>query len=190
MISPDTPAYLLLSQRLRDGERLLWYGRPLQGLRLHSSDVTMIPFSLLWSGFAFFWEYSVIHSSASLLFRLWGVPFVLTGIYMLVGRFFYDAYRRARTWYGLSDRRAIIVSQVWGINEKSVNPGAVEQIEVDRQANGIGSIYFGTRPPLFRPRGSKAVDPPAFELIENVEQVYRLILKNDFKELLIKGPNT
>ena len=111
----------------------------------------MIPFSLLWSGFAFFWEYSVIHSSASLLFRLWGVPFVLTEIYMLVGRFFYDAYRRARTWYGLSDRRAIIVSQVWGINEKSVNPGAVEQIEVDRQANGIGSIYFGTRPPLFRP---------------------------------------
>jgi hypothetical protein len=129
---------------------------------------------------AFVWEYFVIHLGAPLFFRLWGVPFVLVGIYMLAGRFFYDAYRRARTWYGISDRRAIIVSQVWSINEKSINPGAVEQIEVDRQANGIGSIYFGKRPPLFRSRRSTAPDPPAFELIENVEQVYGLLVRSDF----------
>jgi hypothetical protein len=50
----------IVQRELRSDEQLIWSGRPGRGLRLRSSDALMIPFSLLWGGFAIFWEYSVL----------------------------------------------------------------------------------------------------------------------------------
>jgi len=74
------------------------------------ADLLIVPFSLIWCGFAFFWEAEVIKMKAPLLMRLWGIPFVLVGLFFVFGRFLYNARRRERTFYGLTDRRAIIIS--------------------------------------------------------------------------------
>jgi hypothetical protein len=47
----------ILSAELGRSEKLLWSGRPRQGVFLTSRDASMIPFSLMWGGFSFFWEY-------------------------------------------------------------------------------------------------------------------------------------
>jgi hypothetical protein len=100
-----------IARELDREERLLWSGMPRQGLVLHSSDIFLIPFSLLWAGFAFFWEAMVISSPPpggglfALIPALFGLPFVIVGIYILFGRFWVDARNRARTYYGVSHLR-------------------------------------------------------------------------------------
>src|ERR1043165_109328 len=83
---------------LQPGEQLLWTGRPKGGVLFRKSDIFVIPFSILWGGFAIFWE--IMAASGPFFFWLWGIPFVIVGLYLMIGRFFYDAKKREATVYG------------------------------------------------------------------------------------------
>ncbi len=97
-----------LEPYLRPGEQLLWAGRPDPAVHLTPADVFVIPFSLLWGGFALFWTYSAAAGGAPLPFVLFGVPFVALGLYMLVGRFVYKAQRKRATAYGVTTERVLV----------------------------------------------------------------------------------
>jgi hypothetical protein len=53
----------LLNQEINSDEIIIWTGSPVQGLMLKASDTLMIPFSLMWGGFAIFWEASVFSAN-------------------------------------------------------------------------------------------------------------------------------
>jgi hypothetical protein len=127
------------------GERLLWSGMPRQGLMLRQNDRVMIPFSLVWAGFVVFWESSVIIEHAPLWFAAWGIPFVCAGIYVVFGRFFYDAWRRAGTAYGLTTERVLISTRGFntGASVTSFDLASLPTMSLTEQANGRGSIAFG-----------------------------------------------
>ena len=172
-----------LRRELGRGERLLWSGSPDQGVRLRPTDVVAIPFSLLWGGFAFFWEYSVLTKGAPFFFGLWGIPFVLVGLYMIIGRFFADAYVRSRTEYGVTDQRVIIVSGLFNRDVKSLSLVSMSDITLSERSNRKGSIQFGPSPAGASmmmgtpwPGAGKRV-PPTFDLICNARDVYDLIIK-------------
>ncbi len=55
----------LISGRLLGGERVAWSGRPVQGILFTARDIFLIPFSLIWCGFAVFWEASVLAMSGA-----------------------------------------------------------------------------------------------------------------------------
>lgn len=169
-----------IKNELGASEQLLWHGRPKPGLRLRVSDIILIPFSLMWGGFAIFWEFTVFTSGAPFFFMLFGIPFVVLGIYLIIGRFFVDAKQRSRTWYGLTNERVIIVSGVLSKSVKSLNIDTLSDVTLTEKAGGEGSIAFGV--PLMwatwisgsssRMRNNII---PTFEFIENARPVYELI---------------
>jgi len=97
-----------LQTQLRPDERLLWSGVPDPRVWLTPADGFLIPFSILWTAFAFFWELNAVNSGGPAFMVLWGIPFVAMGVYFVAGRFVYKRYRKQRTAYGITTQRAII----------------------------------------------------------------------------------
>jgi hypothetical protein len=52
----------VISHELNSKERLLWSAQPPSGVRLRPADAFFIPFSLIWCGFAIFWEASAVRT--------------------------------------------------------------------------------------------------------------------------------
>ena len=93
------------------GEKVLWVGRPDTGKVFAAEDRVLIPFSLLWGGFAIFWEATVIAMGAPVFFVLFGLPFVAVGLYLIFGRFVQRRLVKLRTWYAVTDRRVLVLQR-------------------------------------------------------------------------------
>lgn len=167
-------AEAVIRSKLDEGEQLLWSGRPRQGLLLQPADAALIPFSLLWGGFAFVWEYEVVSTHRFWVLQLWGIPFVLVGLYLVVGRFFADAYVRGQTLYGLTDKRVIIAR---GSTVRSIPLSDLTGVALAARAGKSGTIVLG--PPgypgpnsLNAYMGSARVQYPMFQMIPDAQAVY------------------
>ncbi|HEY3854676.1 MAG TPA: PH domain-containing protein [Verrucomicrobiae bacterium] len=179
-------AELVLNPRLDPGEHLLWIGKPRSGIRTRSQDVFLIPFSLMWGGFAIFWEFMAITGTQKMRHpspfapSIFGVPFVLIGLYLIVGRFFVDAKMRARTFYGVTNERVIIISGLFSQQVKSLQLRTISDVSLTEKSDGSGTITFGPTPfgNFFGsgswPGGNRNA-PPSFDMIEHAKEVYETI---------------
>ena len=168
----------IVKQELDSREQLLWAGQPRKGLTLRLSDALMIPFSLLWGGFAIFWEYSVIHSSAEWFGIIWGIPFVSVGLYMIFGRFFFDSWKRDKTYYGVTDQRIIIVSNLFGRKLKSLNIRTLQDITLEQKSDESGTITFNSlenEKHWWNRSRRGGPELPSFEMIQEATKVYEII---------------
>jgi hypothetical protein len=174
-----------IEQELSPGERLVWSGQPRGGIQLRAVDWFAIPFSIFWCGFAIFWETMALTATAKtpgpvgIAFPLFGVPFVLIGLYLLLGRFFVDARVRGRTWYGVTNERVIIVSGLFYRRTKSLNLPTLSDLSLSERSDGSGTITFGPSLP-FGARfggmpGAGQYGPPTFDTIDDAKNVDGLI---------------
>ncbi|TCD10775.1 hypothetical protein EZ449_07760 [Pedobacter frigidisoli] len=162
-------------------EQIIWTGKPKTGIILRGSDAFLIPFSILWGGFAVFWESTVIASGGPFFFKLWGIPFVLAGLYITIGRFFVDAKKRSNTVYGITSDRIIIKSGIFSREIKSLNIRTLSDITINQKPDNTGTITLG--PVDFRSSMMQGVEwpgvkqTPQLEFIENVKSVYDKIIE-------------
>jgi Bacterial PH domain len=169
-----------LKPNLSTDEKLIWAGKPKTGILFRTSDAFLIPFSLLWAGFAVFWETSVITTNAPFFFKLWGIPFVLMGLYITIGRFFIDAKKRANTIYGITSDRIIIKTGIFHREIKSLNIKTLTDITINQKSDNSGTITLG--PTDFRNTMMQGIEwpgakrPACLELIEDVKNVYDQII--------------
>jgi hypothetical protein len=140
----------------------------------------MIPFSLLWGGFAIFWTIGA--TSAAGAFGLFGIPFMCVGIYFMIGRFFSDASARSRTVYGVTNRRLVIIRTGRRRSQQSVDYANIGSLGLKEQSNGRATITFGPgvgspmgfQPPANWPTGNQ-VRQPQFDSIDDGRRVYEMI---------------
>jgi hypothetical protein len=179
----DADAQASLQRDLGAGETLLWVGRPPRGIVFEKTDLFMIPFSIFWGGFSFFWEANVLRSGAPFVMALFGLPFVAIGIYITVGRFLHDAWKRRRTVYGITNERILIAQQ--GGTTLSLDLRGVDVAIVEDHADGTGTITFGD--PAMRRRQPK---PPKLSHIPGAHDVHQLIReqRNALERLRLAGP--
>ncbi|MBO3750357.1 hypothetical protein J5X84_30110 [Streptosporangiaceae bacterium NEAU-GS5] len=127
-------------------EQILWTGQPTRYPVFDAGDVFLVPFTLIWCGFAIFWESSVIAGGAGSLFVVWGIPFVLVGLYMAVGRLVVRRLNLRSAHYYLTDQRVVITT---GFPTKRTLSEWVAHLPppvLKTRPDGSGSIAFGSFP--------------------------------------------
>lgn len=171
-----------LQEYLAIQEKLVWSAQPKQGVVFRLTDIFLIPFSLLWCGFAIFWLITAVQSGAPFFFSLFGIPFVVIGLIFVFGRFIIDAKQRKHTIYGLTNERIIIKSGILKKSIKSLNVRTLSDIECDEKRDGSGTITIGAKHPMMTMwngmnwwPGVKTV--PALDMIPDVRQVYNKIVE-------------
>ena len=117
----------------------------------------------------------------AIVFPLFGVPFVLVGLYLVFGRFIVDARIRERTVYGITNERIIIVNGLFGRRTKSLNLRTLSDVSLTERSDGSGTITFGPTYPFGQwfasgswP-GAGPYAPPAFDMIDRAKEIYDLI---------------
>jgi len=145
----DLEAQNRLARELEPGERVLWNGRPNHRRWLYPQDAVLAPFSLAFGGFSILWEASVLSSQSGhgkLQAALWGVPFVVIGLYLMAGRLFARRWLRKRTLYAATEARALSIEPSWTGGERvtSVWFSAFPPVDEQLARNGRGTIWIGS----------------------------------------------
>lgn len=182
-----------IQAELVPGESILWSGQPRQGFMLREIDLVLIPVSLLmgWGSFQLMTLLIMgeIHQIHIVVVIFW----VLT-LYMLFFRFFVDMEIRRRTCYAITNRRIIILKDMFNQRITSVELTGLTEIYFRIYWHGWGTINFGESPSLLYPwlnfvSPKYAQNPygaPKFDTVADAEKLCRLIshLTNDTVKLI------
>ncbi|MGH2558707.1 MAG: hypothetical protein ACRDJH_06555 [Thermomicrobiales bacterium] len=158
------------------GERLLWCGRPRGGIHFKREDIFLTLFFLVWTGFSLTAVISFVSRREGVIV----VPalFALVGLYMLVGRYPVDAWRRSTTAYGLTNRRAIIVHGLFGPDVRSLPLHTLAEITLRERCDRSGTITCLGNTPAWHRTNNQGMPKKGslFRMIVDARHVHDLLL--------------
>ncbi len=163
----------LVRAQLTLGETLLWSGRPRQGIIVKMRDVVIIPFLLFGGIFAWMFIKSTDFNDDWMRFVFGGV-WISYAVFVLFGRFLIDRYLRSKTYYGLTNERAIVVSGFFSRSVSSVSLKYLLDLSIDENKDGTGCLRFGPRPANggFFSTNREDTEYQEFREIPDVRKVY------------------
>lgn len=95
---------------LAPSEVILWQGRPDGALAIDPRNLPQAAFGVLFAGFALFWM--VMAAQAGGLFWAFGLIHLGVGLAVIAHALVWPVYRRRRTWYTLTNLRAIVATDL------------------------------------------------------------------------------
>jgi hypothetical protein len=173
----------IASLQLTASERLLWSGKPRPGIRFSPRDLFAILVGLAWCGLIGSWEWRAVSDRAPLMVLLYGVPFIAIGLHLVAGRFLAEALQRKETFYAVTTERIIIETNFIFRGTKFLSLRTLGEITISERSDRSGSIMLG---PVGYPssgNGTVLYYPPKIDSIEEVKEVYELILATQKKVL-------
>lgn len=160
---------------LTPGETVLWKGRPQKGHLITAQDALMIPFSLFWCSFAFFWTFAALQSGAPFPFALFGLPFIAVGLYLVFGRFIHTSWLRKRTYYVITNLKII---RLRGQKVDMLDLATLPPLQINAFRDGSGTISFGMLyGDVYYGRRNRSTRPMfTLENIPDVARVHALLM--------------
>lgn len=185
----DPFAQAELQPELQPDEQLLWAGRPSPHHLFTGMDIFLVPFSLLWGGFAIFWETLALTAiaragGAAIFFPLFGLPFVAMGLYLIFGRFLVKRHVQQHTVYAVTDRRVIMVTTAFRKTVRSLSIKRLPGLEISTGSGRGGTVTFGQWHGFAGMYANTGLDwmawgmgqrPLAFYNIDDARSVYELV---------------
>jgi hypothetical protein len=186
----DPESAMAVQPELVSGETLIWAGRPSPRPLFHKNDVFLVPFSLMWGGFAILWLAGVAglwgpdsSEGEPWTFGIfWGIPFVLIGQYFIWGRFIYAAWKKKGTYYAVTNRRVMVIQNGWGRKMVAAYLDTLPTLYRETTSGKIGTLRFAEQAPVWSQRNGFAMwdcmavgTTPAFVDVEDVDGIYRLV---------------
>lgn len=175
--------YELFSSDLFEGEKIQWVGQPEPQVLFTHSDIYLVPFSLLWGGFAIFWEILAWESRSFALCL--GLPLFLIGLYFLFGRFLYKIWKKKHTYYAVTDRRVLVLTKkLFSRDVRAAYIDKIVNMSKSVRSDGIGTILFGNPSywgSVYANTGLEFFgsfygrEVPTFYDIKDANQVFRLV---------------
>lgn len=173
---------------LEEGETILWQGRPVTGVRLQDFFSFPLIFGLFFTGFSLVWitmARMMTRGEEFSIFPLFGLPFLLVGLYVSFGLPFGKDYVRKRSWYTLSDRKAYVATDLFGRRRLKAVPYAEMNI-LELEDGSPGSVTFKREVSVSHytrrsrnggrsRRTQTTTTNTGFERIEDARAVYRMI---------------
>lgn len=167
--------------QLRQDEKLIWSGRPRQGIFLRPNDSIILPFAGLWCVMAVTGLILAVFSTSPLISLALSIVPAIVGFYLAVGRFRVDANIRKNTAYFLTNQRVIFLTSEGASGFKFIELAKLPEPKIDVGRDGYDSIYFGRKHisqtlweglPIW---SLKARATPAFAWIQNAREVFDLL---------------
>ena len=153
------------------GERILWQGRPDTAISIGPKSIGVAGFGVFFAGFALFWM--IMASNAGGYFWMFGLLHFAVGAGIVFAAVFRTAYLRKRTWYTLTNKRALIATllPVKGKGLKSYP--ITSETQLDFRDEDPATIFFSqdTR----RGKNRTYVVNIGFERIEDGREVYGIL---------------
>lgn len=155
---------------LDKGEQILWQGQPVPGFTFQFAMIPIAGFGAIFAGFALFWM--ILAARTGGIFWMFGLIHFAFGVGLVVTTLFGTPWKRRRTWYTLTNRRAFIATDLplrgrklrsYPITDRTV-------LEFDHQTPGTISFAHESA-------GSEGWHRVGFDRIAESEQVYALLRK-------------
>ena len=157
---------------LDKGEEILWQGRPDTGMHFRPRDIPIMIFGLIFAGFALFWMIGVAQVGGA--FWAFGLLHFSLGMGLLLSPLLWGPFRRARTWYTLTNRRAFIATDLPLLGKKLKSYPITDDTILEFTAGDLSSLHFSKE--LRRgDKGRTYLVPVGFEYIRDGNRVYRMM---------------
>lgn len=122
---------------LQPDEVVLWHGQPGPGKLPIRARIPML-FALSWLGISLLWEVLVI-VLAGFPMALFGIPFVLIGLFVLFGAIKHIGQLKGRIAYAITDQRLLVQE---GNRIRTFTPEMLPPMQIRMNRDGTGSIFF------------------------------------------------
>ena len=155
---------------LDKGEEILWQGRPDTAIRIGPANIATMVFGLAFAGFALFWM--ILASAAGGAFWMFGLIHFTVGLALAAGPILWGPFKRGRTWYTLTDRRAFIATDLPLRGKQLKSYPITDDTVLDFQPGALSSIHFAEEMRRGN-KGRRYMVPIGFEYIREGDEVYR-----------------